>query len=88
LPIVQTESTRPGSTSEVEGEVDTQQRLERAFGALPSITRELLLLKLSGQSVSDIATAQSLPVPVVKKRLAQALANIGMHITANGEPKF
>jgi hypothetical protein len=46
LPIVQKKSTRPGSTSEVESEVDTQQRL------------------------------------------AQALANIAMHLTAIGEPKF
>jgi RNA polymerase sigma factor (sigma-70 family) len=81
------ESARSGSTSDVESEVDTQQRLERAFGALPSTTRELLLLKLSGQSVSDIATAQRLPVRAVRKRLAQGLASIAMHLTTHGEPK-
>lgn len=75
------ESTPVESTNDVECDVDARQEMERAFGALSSQERELVLLDLRGYSYTEIAKRVGLSPSTVKRELIRARVNIGMHLT-------
>jgi RNA polymerase sigma factor (sigma-70 family) len=75
------------SANDVEREVDARLEMERAFGALSSQERELVLLNLSGYSYTEIAKRVGLSPGIVKRYLIRARVNIGMQLTGRQSAK-
>ena len=80
-------STPVESTNDVMSDVDARREMERAFGALSSRERELVLLSLRGYSYKEIAKRVGLTPGTVKCELIQARVNIGMHLTGRPSGK-
>jgi RNA polymerase sigma factor (sigma-70 family) len=80
-------STPVESTEDVARDVEGELEIQRAFGALSSKEREVLLLSLRGYSSTEIAKRGRLSPGTVKRRLIQAQVNIGMHLTSRASAK-
>ena len=81
------EITSVESTNDVISDVDARREMERAFGALSSRERELVLLSLRGYSYKEIAKRVGLTPGTVKRELIRARVNIGMHLTGRPSGK-